>query len=116
MNGNVNCVVIGGNAQTSFIAGPLEETPERIGGNAVESNYYICKKCYYTFHTKEAVIKHICMANLDRLRGACQEYLDFLDSDNYNEDGLGNMEHNIFEAAMEAFHGEDVWETVNSKI
>lgn len=36
---------------------------DKIGGNAVESSYYLCKRCYHTFHTEESVRKHVCIAD-----------------------------------------------------
>jgi len=53
---------------------------------------------------------------MDRLKKECQDYLDFLDSDDFNEDRLNDYEHSIFEAALEMFHGKDIWDVVNSKL
>ena len=53
---------------------------------------------------------------MDRLKKECQDYLDFLDSDDFNEDRLDDYEHCIFEAALETFHGKDIWDVVNSKL
>ena len=53
---------------------------------------------------------------MDRLKKECQDYLDFLDSDDFNENRLDDYEHCIFEAALEMFHGKDIWNIVNSKL
>lgn len=47
---------------------------------------------------------------------ACDEYMQFILSDEYHEDKLGNYEHAIFEAAMEAAHGPKVWDVINRVI
>jgi hypothetical protein len=47
---------------------------------------------------------------------ACEEYLLFLTSEQYNEDRLIDYENNIFEKALEAVYGEDVWDFVNEQM
>jgi translation elongation factor EF-G len=55
-------------------------------------------------------------SQLRELRDACQSYVDFLDSDGYNDDEAGDYDHRIFEATMETFYGKDIWKWVNSKL
>lgn len=54
--------------------------------------------------------------DLEKVLEACKEYIDFLDSEDYHEDGIDNYEHNIFEKSLEAIYGEDVFDWVNEKI
>lgn len=53
---------------------------------------------------------------LKKLKDQCQEYLDFIFSEDYHEDGMGDREHYIFEHAMELFHGEEIWNKINERI
>jgi hypothetical protein len=47
------------------------------------------------------------------LEGLCEEYLEILKSGECNDDAeLDNYERNIYEAAMEMVHGDDVWDTI----
>lgn len=48
-----------------------------------------------------------------RLRNICQAYIDELDEKGWADD---DTTHYIFEAAMEAVFGKDVWIWVNSKL
>jgi hypothetical protein len=50
---------------------------------------------------------------LNDLRKICQDYLDFLDGDDYHDDN--DYKHYIFEKAMEAMFGNEVWKYINSK-
>jgi glycosyltransferase involved in cell wall biosynthesis len=52
--------------------------------------------------------------NLDELRKICQEYVDFVDSDDeYYEDN--NFDQYIFEKAMMALYGKDVFDWINER-
>jgi hypothetical protein len=54
--------------------------------------------------------------NLKELEKSCQEYLDFIDNDeDYNEDELDDYKQFVFERAMEAVFGNEVWEFVNNR-
>ena len=46
------------------------------------------------------------------LEAACVEYMEFLAADNFYEDSLCGYESQVFEAAMEAVYGENIWEEV----
>ena len=48
-----------------------------------------------------------------RLRRLCQEYIDQLAEDDYVDDDL---EHYIFEAAMELAFGKGVWKWINARL
>ena len=52
-------------------------------------------------------------ANTSKLQKMCQEYIDLWDKGEYFAEDL---EHYIFECAIETFFGEDVWKFVNSKM
>lgn len=54
--------------------------------------------------------------NLEKVLEACEDYIDFLDSEEYYEDGLEDLENYIFEASLTAVYGDDVFDWVNSKI
>jgi len=52
--------------------------------------------------------------DLNQLRKVCQEYVDFVDNDKeYYEDN--DHDHYIFEKALEAIFGSDVWEFINNR-
>lgn len=58
--------------------------------------------------------KQLNQVNLDELREICQEYIDFVDSnDEYYEDN--NFDQYIFEKAMIALYGEDVFNWINER-
>jgi len=47
---------------------------------------------------------------LDNLKALCEEYLDEVERGDEDTD----TKHYLFEAAMEAFYGKEVWEYINS--
>ncbi len=52
--------------------------------------------------------------DLNELRKTCQAYIDFIDNDeDYHEDN--DFDHYIFEKALQAIFGSDVWEFVNNR-
>lgn len=50
---------------------------------------------------------------METIKKACDEYLEYLESDDYNEDGRSNYESAIFEAAMEWAFGDKIWDRIN---
>jgi hypothetical protein len=46
----------------------------------------------------------------EELHKACQDYIDYVFSDEYNCDGVEYFELAVFQAALEAVFGEDVFE------
>lgn len=52
--------------------------------------------------------------DLEALKEVCNDYINFIDSEDYHEDN--DFDHYIFEAAMETVFGKDVWKYINSKI
>ena len=54
--------------------------------------------------------------NLETLKQAVKEYLDFIESDDFYEDSLSKYENYIFETIMECLYGDTVWNFVNSKL
>lgn len=54
---------------------------------------------------------------LHNLIKSCQEYIDFIDSvgEDYSEDGLDDFEHRIFETAVTAVYGREVWDWINKR-
>ncbi len=51
---------------------------------------------------------------MDEIKVACEKYLEWLESDDYHEDGADDYRHTIFEAAMETVFGKDIWERHNA--
>jgi hypothetical protein len=51
---------------------------------------------------------------MEELRKACEEFMAWLESDDYHEDGMDDHENAVFEAAMEAVFGEEIWDRVNA--
>jgi len=52
--------------------------------------------------------------NYTKLEKVCQEYIDMIASHKHYD--LNDMEHYIFEAALEMLFGESVWDWVNEKL
>lgn len=44
---------------------------------------------------------------------ACEEYIEYISSEEYHEDGLDNFEHTIFEKALVSVYGEKVFDHIN---
>ena len=59
---------------------------------------------------KPEILKEI---NLDRLKEICQNYIDYIDSDDFHEDN--DFEYFIFETALEAIYGVNIFDYINSK-
>lgn len=53
---------------------------------------------------------------MSKLKEACKEYMEWLKSDDYNEDGLSKYEHYIFETAIKQELGEDIFDEINEYI
>jgi hypothetical protein len=54
--------------------------------------------------------------NLDELLLQCEQYMNDIESGELHEDGQSDLQHYIFEAAMKAFYGPDVFDWINSKL
>lgn len=54
--------------------------------------------------------------NIEELVQSCEEFLSFLDGDEYHEDRIVNYENDVFEKVMEAIYGKEVFKFINSKI
>ncbi|MCO4819807.1 MAG: hypothetical protein KC517_09295 [Bacteroidetes bacterium] len=54
--------------------------------------------------------------SIGEIKRVCLEYFNYINSDDFNEDGTGDHENAIFEAAMEHFHGAGIWNTINLKL
>jgi hypothetical protein len=54
--------------------------------------------------------------DLEKLKEMCQDYIDELDEPDVCEDVVGEQEHYIFEEALRALFGEDVFNWVNTKL
>jgi len=51
--------------------------------------------------------------DFEELKKQCQAYIDYVASDDYHEDN--DRDHYIFEEAMEAVFGKDVWKFINGR-
>lgn len=54
--------------------------------------------------------------NIEELVQSCEEFLSFLDGDEYCEDRVVNYENDVFEKVMEAIYGKEVFNFINNKI
>lgn len=54
--------------------------------------------------------------NLAKLQATVRDYIEYLGSGNYSDDGASDYEHCIFEAAVETMYGDQVWNWINSKM
>ena len=54
--------------------------------------------------------------NIEQLVQSCEEFLSFLDGDEYHEDKIVNYENDVFEKVMEAIYGKEVFNFINNKI
>ena len=52
--------------------------------------------------------------NTGKLMKLCNEYMEFLESDQYSEDSLGDYENEIFEEALKMCLGPDIFDRVTS--
>lgn len=53
---------------------------------------------------------------MDELKQACEEYLAYIEGEEYHEDGTDNYEHAVFEAALELVFGAGIWDRINTAI
>ena len=60
--------------------------------------------------------KFVKFDDIKDLKEKCQNYINFLKSDEYHEDGAEDFETYIFESAMELIFGKDVFDKVNKLI
>lgn len=44
-----------------------------------------------------------------KIKECCKDYIDFLESEDYNEDELEDYRHGIFEVSLESIYGKDIW-------
>lgn len=51
--------------------------------------------------------------NPDSVKEACKSYIEFLYSEDYNEDELDDYQNQIFETALQMVYGYEVWDYVN---
>jgi hypothetical protein len=47
---------------------------------------------------------------------SCEDFIDFLEDDDYHEDKIENYENDIFEKVMEAIYGKEVFNFINNRI
>lgn len=50
---------------------------------------------------------------MEKVTKACEDYMEFLRSDEYHEDRIENYRNDIFEAAMDSVYGEEIWDEIN---
>ena len=49
---------------------------------------------------------------MEEIKQACQDYMDFMRSEDYNVDGEGDYKNDIYEIAMNYFQGEKVFDEI----
>ena len=47
---------------------------------------------------------------------SCEDFISFLDSDEYHEDKIQNYVNDIFGEAMESIYGKEVFNFINNRI
>jgi DNA modification methylase len=65
------------------------------------------------------IVKPIQLENpdLSDLREICQEYIDYVFEDpDYNEDRAAKYDYYIYDEAISAIFGKDVWNNINERI
>lgn len=66
---------------------------------------------HYLFLAIYEQTKAIIRTKIGELKKLIDEYLEFIDSDDYYEDN--DNPHYIFEAAINAFYPQEVWDYIN---
>ena len=54
--------------------------------------------------------------DIKKLWNTCEDFIDFLDSDEYHEDKIENYVNDIFGKAMESIYGKEVFNFINNRI
>lgn len=54
--------------------------------------------------------------DLTHLKERCKEYIEIISNADHCDDELIDPEHYIFEEAMEALYGKDIWNFINKNI
>lgn len=54
--------------------------------------------------------------DLTELYRACQDYIDFIFSDDYHMDQSEDYEFAIIDTALETVYGEDIFDKINDKL
>jgi hypothetical protein len=58
--------------------------------------------------------KRLDTIDVEKIITICQDYIDFVDSDDFHEDN--DYHHYISETAIKAVFGPDVWKFINDKM
>jgi len=51
----------------------------------------------------------------DEIEEAAQEMLDFYESDDFDEDRIGDYEGELIDVVMKALYGNQVWDWINDQ-
>lgn len=54
--------------------------------------------------------------DIKKLWNTCEDFISFLDSDEYHEDKIENYVNDIFVKAMESIYGKEVFNFINNRI
>ena len=54
--------------------------------------------------------------DIKKLWNTCEDFIDFLNSDEYHEDKIENYVNDIFGKAMESIYGKEVFNFINNRI
>ena len=54
--------------------------------------------------------------DIKKLWNTCEDFISFLDSDEYHEDKIENYVNDIFGKAMESIYGKEVFNFINNRI
>lgn len=53
---------------------------------------------------------------MNTVEKACEDYMEFVRSDKFNEDEMSDYEYYIFEAAMIDHFGEDIYKEISARM
>ena len=97
------------------IQGPCQRTVESDSQREIIMlSHFSDEQLQAELERRKATMKpsQVTVPNFESLRELCQGYIDDLDKTGFIDEDHSNY---IFEAAMTAFFGQDVWKWINAK-
>ena len=67
-------------------------------------------------HLKVPIPLKVEKVDIKKLWNTCEDFIDFLYSDEYHEDKIENYVNDIFGKAMESIYGKEVFNFINNRI
>ena len=56
------------------------------------------------------------LIDISDIEKSCRDFVDFIDSEDFNEGQVEDYTHRIFEKAFESFYGQKGFDFLNSKL